>query len=409
MEGVSPRFVVVVGSIVIGFVVLHVVHLFMNKLSNEKPLLAKIASLDKQLFKAKNEALIIKREMDQLRSEKSLLLKEQATVVDSGQPPTHLIKEMETIKAELATQQALAQEATKTKDQLALELSTTKDKLSVTQGELQEAESVCKELLEDKKKSQVGASQEIYKAVESLRDQLNNQRESVQKYEHKIKKREAELKEKIQEVRKLRADSANAKLQVEKISKDRDVLKKSLENFEQVDEDKSRQLDDLNAKLEILETAQKDLVLARDSLDTKDSEIEAMSTEIEALKETIQTLEVIIKSSKPKKASEPRNESDEEGWDAEDDIDISDGDETDAPDLDLIQETSRLKVDLKKAQSACEQLTVQLTEAETEASDAKDKLQAVDGELLMAREAKEQALKDKVDLEQKAPSVDPIL
>ena len=89
-------------------------------------------------------------------------------------------------------------------------------------------------------RTQVGANQELYKAVETLGNQLNTQKESMQKYEHKIRKRETELKEKIQESRKLKADAANANLQLEKIAKERDVLKKSVENFEAVDEEKSR-------------------------------------------------------------------------------------------------------------------------------------------------------------------------
>ena len=133
--------------------------------------------------------------------------------------------------------------------------------------------------------------------METLRDQLNSQKESVQKYEHKIRKRETELKEKIQESRKLKADAANANLQLEKMTKERDVLRKSVENFEAVDEEKSRDLERLKADSDALEEAKKDLVNARDEVDTKESEIEAKSSEIDALKETIQTLETIIKSS----------------------------------------------------------------------------------------------------------------
>ena len=55
--------------------------------------------------------------------------------------------------------------------------------------------------------------------MDTLRDQLNLQKDSLQKYEGKIKRREAELKEKTQELRKLRAETANAKLQVDKGNK----------------------------------------------------------------------------------------------------------------------------------------------------------------------------------------------
>ena len=52
-------------------------HFLLQKTSNERPLKLKIAHLEQKLFVAQNEAKIIKREMDQLRTEKSLQLKEQ--------------------------------------------------------------------------------------------------------------------------------------------------------------------------------------------------------------------------------------------------------------------------------------------------------------------------------------------
>ena len=54
---------------------------------------------------------------------------------------------------------------------------------------------------------------------------MNSQKEAVHKYEGKIKRREAELKEKTQELRKLRAEAANAKLKVDKVVSERDGLK----------------------------------------------------------------------------------------------------------------------------------------------------------------------------------------
>ena len=71
-------------------------------------------------------------------------------------------------------------------------------------------------LFQEKKKYANNNNNELIKAVDTLRDQLNLQKEALQKYEGKIKRRETELKEKTQELRKLRAEAANAKLQVDK-------------------------------------------------------------------------------------------------------------------------------------------------------------------------------------------------
>ena len=53
-----------------------------------------------------------------------------------------------------------------------------------------------------------------------------------------------------------------------------------------------------------------------------------------------------------------------------------------------------MKVDLRKAQTACSDLTDQLTKSETDATNFKEQLTSVTEELNDAREAKDQALKE---------------
>ena len=52
-----------------------------------------------------------------------------------------------------------------------------------------------------------------------------------------------------------------------------------------------------------------------------------------------------------------------------------------------------MKVDLRKAQTACSDLTDQLTKSEPDATNFKEQLTSVTEELNDAREAKDQALK----------------
>ena len=96
--------------------------------------------------------------------------------------------------------------------------------------ELSESESIVQECLEEKKKakSSQGIDIDLSKAIETLRNQLSSQQEVVGKYEAKIKKRESELREKTQELRKQRADTANAKLQIAKLSKEKDEFKEKI-------------------------------------------------------------------------------------------------------------------------------------------------------------------------------------
>ena len=113
IEGISPKLVLLLWVISISLLTLHIVSLIFDKISREKPLLAKIATLDKALFKARNELMIVRRELDEARSKMSyketIAAKTEdfttSTVVDSiktespsrghsHQPPSHLLKEI---------------------------------------------------------------------------------------------------------------------------------------------------------------------------------------------------------------------------------------------------------------------------------------------------------------------------
>lgn len=71
------------------------------------------------------------------------------------------------------------------------------------------------------------------------------------------------------------------------------------------------------------------------------------------------------------------------------------------PDLDAIQDNAQLKVDLRKAQEACEKLSAQLTDAECAKEDMEKASKDKEEEADIARRAKDRALQDKADLEKK--------
>jgi len=79
-------------------VAIYVICLLFNKLDREKPLKGKLADLDRQLFKARNEALILKREMETVKKSGTVLVAETASV--SAPTDVHLYKELEALKAE---------------------------------------------------------------------------------------------------------------------------------------------------------------------------------------------------------------------------------------------------------------------------------------------------------------------
>ena len=96
-----------------------------------------------------------------------------------------------------------------------------------------------------------------------------------------------------------------------------------------------------------------------------------------------------------------------DGWDVEDEVEIPDSETAEAAeaisevDFEAICDTARLKVDLQKAQAACETLTEQLMSAEAakETFEAEAKNCKIEAE--NARKAKETAMEERCDLAKK--------
>ena len=87
-----------------------------------------------------------------------------------------------------------------------------------------------------------------------------------------------------------------------------------------------------------------------------------------------------------------------DGWDVEDDVDIPSVSEVD---LEAITDHARLKVDLQKAQSACETLTEQLNIAETAKEKFELEAKKCREDADVARKAKEAVLEEKNDMTKK--------
>ena len=94
IETFSPKLVSFLSIISIILLLIYVICLVFNKLDREKPLKGKLADLDRQLFKARNEALILKREMDSAKKSGTIL------AAESQSNDVQLYKELEALKAE---------------------------------------------------------------------------------------------------------------------------------------------------------------------------------------------------------------------------------------------------------------------------------------------------------------------
>ncbi|XP_059094113.1 transport and Golgi organization protein 1-like isoform X1 [Tigriopus californicus] len=404
----STNALVIASVLVVLFVILFVTALAMEKSSKEGSLKTKLASLEKELNQVRNESLIIKREAETFLKNGGISELEPVKIV-TNEPPAELLNELVTIREEMARSKERVLELQSEKDNAVQEKVKTEEDLANlrlmydrAQQELTESESIVQECLDEKKRNQAkgGLDIDITTAIDTLRRQLSSQQEAVGKYEAKIKKRESELKEKTQDLRKQRADTANAKLQLTKMTQERDELAKRVSNSEESSEE--------NAKLKSeLEDLKQTLYRIKEECENKDSDLETKSTEIEVLQLTVEQLKTLTastsnnnqKSSKLQGNGDVDNDNEGDGWDCEDPL--VDSDMNILPDFNAIQDMAQLQVDLRKAQAACEKLSEQLVQAETAKEDFETQLFEQKQELENARKSKENSLKEKTELGKK--------
>jgi len=92
-----------------------------------------------------------------------------------------------------------------------------------------------------------------------------------------------QLKDRNQEVRKLRADVANANLRADKVTAEKDRFERELAQMKSTDNSRDAEIEQLKSKLGELETTKNDLIRLKEEVDLKESEIENKSRENEIL------------------------------------------------------------------------------------------------------------------------------
>ncbi len=112
----------------------------------------------------------------------------------------------------------------------------------------------------------------------------------------------------------MRADAANAKLQVTKVTTERDALRKSLDSLESGADEREREQRELAALRQKYYRAVEDV-------ETRDSELESKSRELEIVRETLEQLKKVAAASVSGGGGNPADNNNEEGgdgWDCED-------------------------------------------------------------------------------------------
>ena len=195
---------VILSLILIGSIVfVNFINIVVAKFTDNSHIKMRCAELDKALFKAKNELLAIQR--DSSGSSRPQVSETQIKEVIREIPSKAHLLELENLKRDkselLKQNSAFHVELEQSRSEksgfenrifgLTEELNLVKNQLDQAQQELSEAESVVAECVEEKKKLNNVNNTELVQAIDTLRDQLNSQKEAVLKYEGKIKRRDS--------------------------------------------------------------------------------------------------------------------------------------------------------------------------------------------------------------------------
>jgi len=374
---------------------LHLINSFVTKSSRETPLIKRLADLDRKLFAATNELLIVKKEQAESKD---------TSVIDSGagveaQAMREVELQLQQTWAELeSSRQTLRQEAERT-NRIVSELEGSRREASLAQDEAKAAQEMVEELIASQgNKAGAGADQEkLITVVTELQSQLESQKVVLGKYEPRLKRKEKENKELTSQIKQLRADVANANLEKEKMKKDLTETMRSVEEsasklnevFKNEEEWKSlsdllqTQLDEKSVAVSEMETEMSSL---RSRISVFKNEAESKEEQLEVLQETLDELQ-----NRGNKSNNGDNgwdvEEEENGWDVED---IND-----------IKETAKLRVENKRNSEMKEALERELSELKTQLDTTESDMVKFKTEAVSLREARDEVVKDHTDLERR--------
>jgi len=382
-----------VGIIAITLLLLHFINMFMDRSTREKPLIKKIAEMDRKLFAATNEVLILRKEMaDGTGSSGDSLL--------SSQHVREKEMELEQVKLELETsRRAVEQEGERSKITLN-QLEVAQQELRTAQEEARQSQEMVEELLSNQKDKAGTADDKLMEVVQQLQTQLENQKNMLQKYEPKLKKKEKENKEMTKQLKQMRADVANANLETEKIRKEMIETSKTKEEL-------SSKLDEISKN----EEEWKSLTdLLQSQLDEKSESVGHMETEIASLKsrisvfkneaeskeEQLEILQETLDELQNRKVGKKENLKDEdgEGWDV-------DEEGWEVEDMNEVKELAKLRVENKKYSELKDSLQQEIADLKNKFEAASVDLEKYKTEASSLREARDEVIKEQTDVQRR--------
>ena len=385
-----------VAIISVTLLLLHLINSFINKSSREQPLIKRLADLDRKLFAATNELLILKKE--QAESIHS--------VVDSGGNNIEALREVELqlqqTCAELETSREILKMESDTTNRILSELESSKQETVAAQEEAKQAQEMVEELIQNQgSKTGSGADDQLMAVVQQLQSQLESQKVVLGKYEPRLKRKERENRELTNQIKQLKADFANANLEKEKVKKELTDTMRSVEEsssklnevFKNEEEWKSlsdllqSQLDEKNLAISDMETEMSSL---KSRIAVFKNEAESKEEQLEVLQETLDELH---NRSGNKSVT---NGDSGNGWDVE----VEDNG-WEVEDIEQVKELARLKVENKRNVELKDAMEKELSDLQKQLETTSTEMERFKSEAGSLRDARDEVVKDHSDLQRR--------
>eukprot|EP00092_Neocalanus_flemingeri_P012479 GFUD01013452.1.p1 GENE.GFUD01013452.1~~GFUD01013452.1.p1 ORF type:complete len:1885 (+),score=551.68 GFUD01013452.1:790-5655(+) len=385
-----------VGIIAITLLFLHFINTFMDRGTREKPLIRKIAEMDRKLFTSSNELLILKKEMSE----------NEGTSVDSG-ANAQVVREMELqleqSRLELETSRETVQKEGERYNMTVSQLELSRQDVSTAQEEARQAQEMVEEMLANQKDKNSGADDKLLEVVQQLQTQLESQKNMLQKYEPKLKKKEKENRELTKELKQMRADVANANLETDKFKKELAETSKikddSASKLAEItkNEDEWKSLTDLlqsqlNEKSETLINMETEMSSLRSRISIFKNESESKEEQLEILQETLDELQ--NRKSNKVNGNEINKSDEADGWEVEEE-----GWEVD--EVNEIKEVAKLRIENRKTSELKETLEKEVAEVSSKLEIASVDLEKYKNEATALREARDEVLNDRTDVQRR--------
>ena len=198
--------------------------------------------------------------------------------------------------------------------QIIEQLEVARTEVTAAQDEARQAAEMVEELLEERKKGQ--GEGKLLEVVGQLQTQLESQRGMLGKYEPRLKKKEKEVKQ-------LRADTANAQLEVDKMKRHLGEVNVGREEVEGRLAEASTKVDEwkdladllqkqLEEKSDEVEGREEEMAQLREDLDSAKSRVLLFKNEAESKEEQLEVLQETLDELKSKGKNSSKGE--ENGW-----------------------------------------------------------------------------------------------